>query len=1077
MGRRATSMIPTRVCSFRGLPWWFCLTLILRFVSPSIVLSPAHAQDTSTSTPARDAGASDQESAKLDLQRTELAQHASALRAFASKQPVEQVRAADLLGIPLADEAAVAKAAKALETEAQALRSEIEQELTLLAASREKAKGKEAEQPPFVLATMLGESNVPEAVRLEAARLEVLDAKLSILRASPGERQAMVAADAEVVRVAEERAQQDVESKTTAEEVRRSELERQRALVRAQQAKTEAGRAIAQERAILEGVRGQLAELRQPLLEKRVHEERAVVAGSAKLEAIVAQAAAVAARSAQADRLYDDVVAELQALRKQVSAQIDDYRAPAPVPSYSGAPSLLLASEPELEQARADLTKLAAVVAKSGETLEEEYRDLAWTRLNRLVANEQKLNQLRIGLLDQVSLDKRGSVLGFGREGLAQLQREITHMSLAVRWAGLAREKMLRNWVNRFRDPFVLGDALLRAVAVLLAIYAFAYARRSRVRLRTGSKALIVRLTRSMRLARSLRRLVLVLDAVYLDLLWLGLVLVIGAWLLAPYANVIQVVYVGALAYAWYRIAFTIAHRSLALATSSGVAGVDEERGARALRSVRLVGRYCFALAVILVGSAAMLGKGYLYHLVLRFAWVGSVPIAYGLIRWWREDIIEEYLRRKPTGALADAVSATRERWYGFFVAIAALAVVLGAALWRSLQRFVLDFEQSRRALAYLFRRRLERQAVGASDVPDLTVEIHADIKRCLTQEPVEDPTLLTARFPGLDALASALEQWPHKKSVGACLVVGRSGFGKSTWLRAAQHQAKENKLVTRSVSPTVRSASVTGVVQTLSTALELGEVESSDELIAALRKGERQVVLVDDVHMWFLRNIGGLDGFRAFAEIIERTGDHVFWVVSCSHYAYEFIAWICGGKDVFRQVVRLSPWTELEIEELLQRRTEAAGLSVTYDGLVVEKLDGLAAEAQLLSTARDYNRLIWDYAEGSPRSALQAWHDSLVPESRHRARVRLFPSPNARPLDLLEEDEKFVLASVLWHGAITQQDVALALRFPPLAVAEAMQRMGELGVLERAGTLHSVATRWWPASVRFLRRNHLIES
>jgi hypothetical protein len=172
--------------------------------------------------------------------------------------------------------------------------------------------------------------------------------------------------------------------------------------------------------------------------------------------------------------------------------------------------------------------------------------------------------------------------------------------------------------------------------------------------------------------------------------------------------------YAIALWYASYRIIIKICLHAVDWLLPGDRLNMDQERNRLLMRSILLSGRYILTVNVILIIAEAGLGRGYLYHIVARLAWIGAFIIFAVLIRWWREGISEAYLKIKPQGTLSGFVLATREAWYGFFVAIAAFAVLMIDTLAHAFRRFVYSFEQSQRMLAYLFRRRLERKALTA---------------------------------------------------------------------------------------------------------------------------------------------------------------------------------------------------------------------------------------------------------------------------------------------------------------------------------------------------------------------------
>jgi hypothetical protein len=176
--------------------------------------------------------------------------------------------------------------------------------------------------------------------------------------------------------------------------------------------------------------------------------------------------------------------------------------------------------------------------------------------------------------------------------------------------------------------------------------------------------------------------------------------------------------------------------------------------------------------------------------------------------------------------------------------------------------------------------------------------------------------------------------------------------------------------------------------------------------------------------------------------------------------------------------VISLRRWSDAEIADLLRVRMEAAGYETRYDDLVVDEgLSGVEARAQILRTEKEYARLVWDFAEGSPRTALLAWRASLVPAGDRVVRVRLFRRPDAERIASLSFRQRLVLATVVWHEELSAADAARYLRLPDRACEDVLTHLGDLGVTERRGDRHRVSAGWLKPARSVLRRDHFIES
>lgn len=902
--------------------------------------------------------------------------------------------------------------------------------------------------------------------RIAVASLEV---RAEVLALSAAERAALLAAEQDAVRAEttrREREEADREA-ALAEEAQR------KALQAAQEARSNVERQLAEVRARVEAARGAQLRVRADVAEGRRADEVAATARAEMLERTRRDVAAVPAGSEGADDLFDRIVKELVALRTRAGELLDRIEANAAAPRPQGSVALPAVSEPELVRERERLASELAKLEKTATDLELDERQERWSALRSVMHVERELNGLRITLLHRVSEAKRERLLGFDREGRAQGFREAARVKLEIRWLRASGWETLRETLRDLRRPSAIAHVSFEIVALGTLLWATMLVRRRRSVWLRAARNHAARAVRRPAVLRALQRGTAALDAVGGELVVLAAILVVPH---VPGVDVMNtawsVPYTLLLWYAIYRLALTVTHRGLAYAASRGgvLAG---EVGERILRSVRLVGRSAFFFAVLLESSAAVVGRGYLYALVVRGAWMMVALVAFVLIRRWRDDIASVYLRVQPVGPLSRLVSRTRTHWVGILVVLAAFIVLLASGIVRALRRFVLGFEQSRKALAFLFRRRLERQV--AHELAGDEARLEPAILEFFSERPVTDATFAIERYPGLDDFAERFAQWKDGQRGGSTVVVGRSGFGKTSWLHAAEQRCRGAR-VTR-IENRRRALRSEDVLAVLAAATGAPPGTRDVDALARHLGREKRVIMIDDAQLWFLRGGETLEGFRSFVRLMELTGDAVLWVATFAYYSWELLSWIERGDPCFDVLVLLAPWSEAEIGALLARRSGESGLEIVYDDLLVDDVHDGNQSARILTTMRDYNRLIWDYSEGSPRVALHVWGRSLVHDGPGRVRVRLFTNPDAQALDVLEEPPLFVLAAIVWHASLSLDEAAVTLALSRRSCEAAFQRLVDHGIAERDGERLRITPRWWPVVIRYLRRKHLIET
>lgn len=1000
-----------------------------------------------------DAGA-----APVNAMRAEL----RALRAFRDGQPAP-VSSVELFRVDLRDDAAVivrlAEIARALEL----ARAEAGADA---GAAPDAEAGVVTDAGPLEDESLLEAEATPALAR--ALTIRLLEVRAEILGAPRERRLALLEAE----RAAVAAAASAQERRSTEEEARAAEEARLKAIQAAQAARSTTERRLAEVRASVEKARGEQARARLALADRRRAEARRAAEREDRLARWQKERAALAPGSPEADALFDQVVAQLVELRGAATEVLVELEGGFSVTRADRDP-LPGTDDAELARERQRLEDDRGALARAAAELEAEQLELAWGALRSTMKVEHALNDLRIELFGLVSDDKRSSLLGIGDEGRAQILRELARIRLEVRWLRASGDRLVREEWAELKRPSAIGRLSIQLLAALAVVWATFTVRRRLAPWLSELRAFAARVLKRKALVRPVTAFADVLDAVGRELvLVLGIVALPRVARLEVMHGPWAVPYTLLFWYWVYRFTLVSTHRGLEWVAERGTMGLRAPTRVKILRSVRLVGRFAFAIAFILAGAAAVLGRGYLYVQVARVGWLGGTAILAVLVRWWRDDIARTYLRMRPKGALSSAVSRTRTRWVGFFVTIVAFSVLLGGAVGRAGRRFVLGFEQSRKALAFMFRRRLEKQAEqGEEGEVEL---LDPAVLAFFTEQPVDDEDLRIDRAPGLDDFEERAARFRAGDRVGATLVVGRTGFGKSTWLLAAERRLGDLPVTRLDLAE--RATDPRAVLGAIARACG-AHGDGLEAIVSHLREHPRRAIFVDDAQLWFLRGVGRLGGWRAFSELVERTSDCVLWVVAFAHYPWEFLSWTLKDDVVFRAVVHLEPWSEAEIGDLLGKRNAASALEVVYDDLLVERVEGVDARAQVLTTARDYNRLVWDYAEGSPRVALHVWARSLVPDGPGRARVRLFHSPESQWLEARRESVRFVLAAIVWHERLSVGEACEVLRIPRVVCEDAFQQLLDRGVAERQGNAVRVAPLWWPLVVRYLRRKHLIET
>jgi hypothetical protein len=360
-------------------------------------------------------------------------------------------------------------------------------------------------------------------------------------------------------------------------------------------------------------------------------------------------------------------------------------------------------------------------------------------------------------------------------------------------------------------------------------------------------------------------------------------------------------------------------------------------------------------------------------------------------------------------------------------------------------------------------------------------------------QAPVELPERYVAQFPlyplqgeegevllprqeRLDRALVQIKRWQRKRMDGSLVVVGEKGIGKTTFL-ALLDRATEGIYVSRhTLNRKYRSEQA--LVADLAEAFGFEGVQTVGALAAKLRDGGEQVVLLDEAHNVFLRTIDGFRAVEALGRLVNHTSENVFWVLVFNSHAWNFVSRASRHARIFRQVLRLPAWTQDEIEELIARRNERAGLEIEFEELLLDAEESSTGGFELVASADGFFRLLWEVSRGNPRVATYLWLRALTPVTPKKLRVGLIREEPAAALEKMDPELLFALAAVAQHENLSYDELRQALNASVDEAAHAGRYLGEQGFLEAKHNdprRMTLAPRFHRQVLRALRENHLL--
>ncbi|NBC27198.1 MAG: hypothetical protein GVY08_10075 [Bacteroidetes bacterium] len=332
----------------------------------------------------------------------------------------------------------------------------------------------------------------------------------------------------------------------------------------------------------------------------------------------------------------------------------------------------------------------------------------------------------------------------------------------------------------------------------------------------------------------------------------------------------------------------------------------------------------------------------------------------------------------------------------------------------------------------------------------------------------------------GVDMITNSYDQWKRGLHSNVA-VIGEKGSGKSTMIRfAKQSILSDTKPLELHFEKTFTTEAE--LLKKLCGVLGFKTTTNRNEFVEKVnQKKNPSVVVVENLQNIFVRNVNGYEALDAFWVVMSATMHKLFWVVSCSRYAWSFFMKMSSADQYFSHTVVTDQLDDKEIREAILLRHKATGYELEFEpdeylknSRAYKKVIGNNQQSQELIKENFFNRLS-KISEGNPSIAMIFWLQSIKEFDERRFLFRPIEVTDVDKLEAPSRDVLFTLACLVLHDTLTKEEVAMALHEDPSQSRLMLARLKTKGIVYESDTGFNLNHLVYRQVVRLLKQRNIL--
>jgi len=371
------------------------------------------------------------------------------------------------------------------------------------------------------------------------------------------------------------------------------------------------------------------------------------------------------------------------------------------------------------------------------------------------------------------------------------------------------------------------------------------------------------------------------------------------------------------------------------------------------------------------------------------------------------------------------------------------------------------------------------------SDISDFLSRANTTIKklpyiyhRLFQLSPLENDRLYVTKEYEESQLNIAYTKWTEG-GYAPVIITAEKGGGITSFLNI--YSTKHiNKIITKrlNLNPTVTNEA--DFIKILQDLFLPKRFLNFDDFIKHLNSSEnKQIIIVENLQHLYLRSSKGFVCLNLLVDLISKTNKNIFWIVSSTLYANDYLSKTIRLNDVFGYHVTFKQLRSDQIIDLIKKRNSISGYNLIYEidpALARKKeINKLSFTQQQIFLEKQFFNSLNKFAQSNVSLALLFWLRSIKDIQERQVHINADFQISDTILTSLSSEKVFILQSLLLHDGLKIPAISQTINISLKETREIVQILYDDGVLIKNNEVLFINPLLYRQSVILLKSKNLI--